>query len=256
MNNEHMREAQEGIATLEDVEEETFVGFCEFAYTGDYLSRMTERRPEIENNVTALVEEQEPRDRADVDWEVPQAVDMAAFEVQAEEPPEILDDIWSSRRTDKKKKKGTPTTKADQLWFDFRNLEYEDKHPHTSNEQAAVANGDLNSASPTTVSLLYHAKMYLFAEKYLIDTLRILSLRKFHASLRDFDLTLRTSEDILQLLEFAYRYTARQEYSDNELRVLIVHYAACKAEILKQNINLRNLLEANGEMACDLFYKI
>lgn len=53
MNNEHMKEAQEGRAVLEDVEDDTFVGFCEFAYTGDYRSRMMERKPEIENNIGA-----------------------------------------------------------------------------------------------------------------------------------------------------------------------------------------------------------
>jgi len=36
--------------------------------------------------------------------------------------------------------------------------------------------------------------------------------------------------------------------------MLIMHYAAYKREILKQNPNLQSLLEANGEMACDLLY--
>ena len=48
-----MKETQEGRAVLEDVEDDTFVGFCEFAYTNDYRSRMMERRPEIEKNIGA-----------------------------------------------------------------------------------------------------------------------------------------------------------------------------------------------------------
>ena len=74
-NNEYMREA-EGLAILEDVED-TFVGFCEFAYTGDHFSRMAERRLEIGNNVAAPIEEEEAHDRTAVDWEVPQAEDVA-----------------------------------------------------------------------------------------------------------------------------------------------------------------------------------
>lgn len=259
MNNEHMKEAQEGRAVLEDVEDDTFVGFCEFAYTGDYRSRMMERRPEIENNIGAGY-------GTDVEWkedvppapEAPEDAPTPAEPWMADEPAAERAESWDfGRQKRTKKTRGcVPIIKAEQLWSDFKSLKFEDKHPHTSDEQLAAANGDLSSASPTTQSLLYHAKIYSFAEIYLIDNLRILSLRKLHASLQGFDLTLRTSEDILELLEFAYTHTARQEASENELRALIVHYAACKTEILKQNVNLRSLLEANGEMGCDLFYKI
>jgi hypothetical protein len=51
---------------LEDVED-TSIGFCEFAYTGDYFSRMVERRLEIGNSVAAPIEEEEARDRTAVD---------------------------------------------------------------------------------------------------------------------------------------------------------------------------------------------
>jgi len=246
-----MKEAREGLAILEEVEDDVFVGFCEFAYTGDYRSRMMERRAEIENNIDAPVE---AGYGTSVDWAVAEEPPAAVEEPRAAD--EVTEDYWGYGRQGQTKTRGRPNTKAEQLWSDFKSLKFKDKHPHTSDKQVAIANGDLSSTSPTTESLLYHAKIYLFAEKYLIDNLRILSLRKLHASLRDFDLTLQTSEDILKLLEFAYTYTARQESSENELRVLVVHYAACKAEILKQNVNLRSLLDANGEMGCDLFYKI
>jgi hypothetical protein len=259
MNNEHMKEAQEGSAVLEDVEDDTFVGFCEFAYTGDYRSRMMERRPEIENNIGAGY-------GTGVEWEegVVPTPPEASEPTMADEPT-MVDEITAApteywdfgelnrRRTTERR---IPITKAERLWSDFKSLEFEDKHLHESDKQLPAANGCLSSASQTVESLLYHAKIYLFAEKYLIDNLRIFSLRKLHASLQDFDLTLQTSGDILELLEFAYTHTARQESSENELRALVVHYAACKIEILKKNVNLRSLLEANGEMGCDLLYKI
>jgi len=256
-----MKEAQEDRAILEDVEDDTFVGFCEFAYTGDYRSRMMEQRPEIENNIGAGY-------GTGVEWEedVVPAPPEASMPSEALMPLEIVmaDDIptvpeyWNfGRQKQTRKTKGYRSiTKAEQLWSDFKSLEFEDKHPHKSDKQLPAANGGLSSASQTIESLLYHAKIYLFAEKYLIDDLRILSLRKLLASLQDFDLTLQTSGDILELLELAYTHTARQESSENELRALVVHYAACKIEILKQNVNLRSLLEANGEMGCDLLYKI
>ncbi len=105
-----------------------------------------------------------------------------------------------------------------------------------------------------TLSLLYHVKMYVFAHRYLIHNLRILALRNLHGCLRNLDLTKRDTGDILEVLEFTYAHTERDESSDDSLRKLIVHYAACKADILKQNPDLRGLLEEYAELACDLFY--
>jgi hypothetical protein len=69
-----------------------------------------------------------------------------------------------------------------------------------------------------------------------------LSLRKLHVELPDFDSTAQTSENILEILEFTYRDTERTELGDDDMRMLIVNYAACKADILKCNPNLRVLL--------------
>lgn len=38
INNGHMKESSTGIATLEDVEVETFIGFYKYAYTGAYVT--------------------------------------------------------------------------------------------------------------------------------------------------------------------------------------------------------------------------
>ena len=38
--NGSMREAIGGVATLEEVDEQTFVRFCEYAYMGDYVQEV------------------------------------------------------------------------------------------------------------------------------------------------------------------------------------------------------------------------
>lgn len=237
-----MMEAHDGVAVLDDVEADTFVGFCEFAYTGDYRSRMTEREPEIVTDDPAPTPREEEYAEAAPDWEEPAPAIEAAT---------VSEGYWGYTNSGKKKYK----TQTIQIWNDFLSLTYKTPPCLVSDEKSTLVNGENASALKAIISLLYHAKIYVFAEKYLIDNLRMLCLRKLHAALRDFDLTLQTSGLILEVLEFTYAQTERKESRDDELRMLIIHYAACKGEILKQNPNLRSLLEANGEMACDLLYK-
>jgi hypothetical protein len=272
MNNEHMVEAHNGLAVLDDVEADTFVGFCEFAYTGDYRSRITEQEPEVVTDDPAPIQREEAPEDTALGWEEPSALvmgeapaaeapveevlaeDAPVAEAPAEEAPAEWGGYWGRGRPEKKKYR-TQATQIERIWKDFLNLTYEDPPCLVSDEQATLVNGDNASVHQTTISLLYHAKIYVFAEKYLIDNLRVLCLRKLHAALRDFDLTSQTSGLILEVLEFAYAQTERKESRDDELRMLLIHYAACKGKILKQNPSLRSLLEANGEMACDLLYK-
>jgi hypothetical protein len=259
MNNRHMVEAHDGLAVLDDVEADTFVGFCEFAYTGNYRSRMMELEPEIATDDPAPIQREETHRTAAPDWDepsAPAAEDASQLEWGEQPMPAAEEEqSWGYTRSKQKKKK-TQTTQTERIWNDFLNLTYEDPPRLVSDEQATPVNGDNTSVPKTTISLLYHAKIYVFAEKYLIDNLRMLCLRKLHANLRGFDLTLQTSGLILEVLKFAYAQTERKESRDDELRMLIVHYVACKGEILKENPNLRSLLEADGEMASDLLYKI
>lgn len=264
MNNSTMKESQDGLAILDDVEPDTFVGFCEFAYTGDYPSRMKEQQPGIRGNDTVAANEEELRDETAVPWDrwATQTVLTNAGDVfhGFAEPVAALKVLSNRKPANPKRKEdfiSRPMTglnrKADQLWSEFQNLTYGDL-PSCLTAQR-LPNNDHTSSLNSAPSLLYHAKLYVFAEKYLIGSLRTHCLRKLHHELHDFPLTVQTSDDILEVLEFIYTHTERKGSNDDQLRTLIVHYAACKAEILKQNTGLRRLLDEYGEMAVDLFYK-
>ena len=263
MSNEHMKEAREGRANLEDVEESTFVGFCEFAYTGDYRSRTKDPEPDVQSNNDAPSEEDAVPEIAVVEVEPMAAETQAVFDVPTEEieSAPLVEDPWNFGAT-KKVKKGKkqmyqdtiPTrSKTEQLWDDFKLLRFDDSI--RMNEQPAFLNSDLSISHTPTALLLYHAKIYVFAQRYLIHNLRILALRNLHGCLRNLNLTKRDTGDILEILEFTYTNTERGESNDDDLRKLIVHYAACEADILKQDPNLRGLLEEYGELASDLFYR-
>lgn len=251
MNNGHMKESQEDLAVLKDLDEYTFVGFCEFAYTGDYCSRSRERESGIRGDDGLPAGEGVLGPEIPPEW-------LACPDMPAEQCANE-DYSWDSfsRQHDKKKKhKHFTTNKAEGLWSEFQYLTFEDPPISLSDQTRASATKDGALVPGTTTSILYHAKMYVFAKEYLMQSLVTLSLRKLHKELQDFNLTTETSEDILELLEFAYTHTERPESSEDNLRTLVVHYVACEARILKRSSTLRRLLEEYGEMACDLFYKV
>ncbi|OAX80902.1 hypothetical protein ACJ72_04761 [Emergomyces africanus] len=141
--------------------------------------------------------------------------------------------------------------------------------------------------------LLFHAKLYVFATRFLIPTLAQLTLKKLHRDLLSFPLSTPTSDhlspmsaaSVIQLLHFTFTRTKRDDpvfsltsgdpnvHVQNELRKLVTHYAACKVRELASyqpptpssismesmdtsHLGFRDLLDALGELASDLVYRM
>ncbi|KAL4872221.1 hypothetical protein BDV12DRAFT_152032 [Aspergillus spectabilis] len=147
--------------------------------------------------------------------------------------------------------------------------------------------------------LTFHAKLYTFATRYLIPDLAHLCLRKLHHDLlnlafpesdpenqyaEQFVLTTTKARMIVDLLSYTYTKTTRLEpitpssatqLRDNELRRLVVHYAACKVRDLAEYCpptepivgssfyfekpsarGFRALLDTLPELASDLIYRM
>ncbi|PGH04574.1 hypothetical protein GX51_03407 [Blastomyces parvus] len=111
------------------------------------------------------------------------------------------------------------------------------------------------SAKP---NLLFHAKLYVFATKYLAHSLRSKCLKSLHRDLCLFSLDNNTTSHILELIKFTYKHTSRDEPGGGSpLRDLVVHYAACKARtLLGGDGGLRLLLDSNEELGSDLVVKL
>ena len=112
--------------------------------------------------------------------------------------------------------------------------------------------GDEATISPYP-DLLAHAKIYVFATRYLVDPLREQCLKSLHRDLCNFALNGQTMTHILDLLVYTYEQTGRQEpggcYS---LRMLVILYISCEARTLAENTRFRHILDDYGEMASDL----
>lgn len=223
----------------------------------------------------------------------------------ATSPRPIIDMSFAKQQSDL-----TPRTPGLSLWDEFAALQYNDDRPPT------IPNSTTATSSNTELPYLtFHAKVYVFATRYLIPALAQLCLRKLHADLLYLPLGDTNSEDlssnaeeadddavtqaparpglpgapaiVLDVLRYAYTKTTRLEpisptsatqLRENELRRLVVHYAACRVKELARwdgggsgsatpawkgvggdgmkTTSLRVLLDGTPELASDLVYRM
>ena len=187
-----MRETKEGCAPLEDVDEHTFFRVGQYLYTGDY----TAADPEIlldSSNVPA--ENSNPDDELinDVRLEndAPRAdegLDVAVLAEPDEEPawpaPEPFKYARFNHGLSKKGKKehafpictdtapAVAKSKKSLRWENFESLSY----PHTGPVFKPRKNRE--ACEDYIKVFLGHARLYVFADKYSINFLRLLCLQK------------------------------------------------------------------------------
>ncbi|QSS65664.1 hypothetical protein I7I51_06512 [Histoplasma capsulatum] len=186
------------------------------------------------------------------------------------------------------------------LWGEFASLQYI-HHQRASGGMTLPSPLSRNtpgygiavSGTEPAPYLLFHAKLYVFATRFLIPTLAQLTLKKLHRDLVSFPLSMATTDHlspisssaVIQLLHFTFTRTKRDDpvfsltssepsaQRQNELRKLVTHYAACKVRELAsyqppapsaasvesmdtQHLGFRDLLDALGELASDLVYRM
>ncbi|KAL8704224.1 MAG: hypothetical protein Q9201_002601 [Fulgogasparrea decipioides] len=254
-----MSEAKEGCAILEDIDEDTFVRFSQFAYTGDYVAANPKNLLDPSAVITThLAPKEASEDPIDSD------------EILAEPPAMLYDepaaaaDDWNSFSISKKdKKRGrkaevatrwednfvqapTVQSRKSRLWNNFKSKVY------TTSQPAFQPRKNLESCEEYTQVLLCHAQLYVFADKYDVGTLKMLSLHKLQRTLVEFTLYDERTGDIVDLLRYSYTNTVDRPEPIDELRLLVVHYAACIIEKLAWNTEFRLLLEQGGSLARDL----
>ncbi|KAM0271861.1 hypothetical protein ACHAQH_008961 [Verticillium albo-atrum] len=214
--NGEMKESREGRAIWLDTDEETFIRFCQFAYTDDY----TPARPQLlESSGTHLPE------------------------VSVEQKGDPEEDSWEISTATPKNKRAP--NKRSELWKAFKTRHYvETRIP------MPIQNTE---GEDYTGVFLSHAKMFVFADCYRIPALETLALHKLHQELVSFKLFESRIGDIVQLMRYAYDNTAQLDDSPGALRDLVTGYAACQVKVLWTSTDFQNLFVSCGELAGDLF---
>ena len=99
---------------------------------------------------------------------------------------------------------------------------------------------------------LCHAYLHVFADKYDIQTLKILALEELHATLTVFTLHQERTSDILNLLRYVYQEAPEQPNKMEDLRTLMTHYVEAEFRTLVKDETLGiYLLEDNSEFMED-----
>ncbi|KAI1493515.1 hypothetical protein F5X96DRAFT_185450 [Biscogniauxia mediterranea] len=224
--NNQMKESNTGVAEWPEVEEETFVCFCQFAYTGGYDEPVSAMLPKAKD---------EPREKVSG----PSYDAEEAEEIILPEPTTQVHDFFNDREI-------TPPRgrNSDRTWNQFKSLSY--AVPAKPNEDPKPP------PAPLSEVLLSHARLYVLADYYDIQDLMTLSLQKLHRLLVSADLGTGWADAVVELVAYSYPNTADKGYGASgydELRTLLAKYIACRVEIFWGKPAFRDLLAEYGELS-------
>ena len=241
MMNGTMTEAREGFATLEDVDEGTFVRFIEWAHKGYYTAA---------NFSTAISSPPAPTSQG-----VEEAVPTPQEYVLGLESP-----IHEEPAPSKKGKKGKKVVSNpwgfqevhDNLGVKGALKEAFDSRTYTIRRGFPSPRPNKNSKEDYTDVFLSHAQLYVFAEKYDIQSLKTLALEELHATLVVYTLYDVRTGDIIELLRYVYANTCKPQEGVDDMRSLIFQYVGYEMDALMEAAEFEELIiESGGDLLRD-----
>jgi hypothetical protein len=226
--NNGMAESQTRTATLDDIEEDDFLRFCQFAYTADYST------PSFTQDKIPTIE----------DEEIPAAPPPSP-------PPEDVDALVASSEISVWDKWGINVSQREYRSPSNLRTSFENRKFSTGffRQQFLDPCVPLRYAHPShnyTPVFLAHCRLYIFADKYGIEPLQQLVLHKLHRTLLLFQLFPERVRDVVELVRFAYTDEHTFSGGNDELRALVTIYAVLNIDRLDKSDSFLALLEDGG----------
>ncbi|TWU72579.1 hypothetical protein ED733_002482 [Metarhizium rileyi] len=208
----------------EDVDEETFLCFWQYAYTGDYDVPRESETPDVE-----MEGEEDGGDKT------PEYTDISPnFYYGTNDRITNNNTIYAWRPSLEK-------SKRDKLWEAFAALS------SSSGSKRSAIKDKKSRDHLNARGLLRDARVYVFADCYGITPLMNLSFDMLHQSLYTLDLRTENLADIVALIHYCY-----ETPTPVGLKQLVVLYAACNVEKLWADEQFRHLLETHGDFSTSL----
>ena len=244
MMNGSMTEAQEGFATLEDVDKRTFVRFIEWAHKGYYTAA---------NFSTTINSPPAPTSQS-----VEEAVPTPQEYVLGMESPSYPEaQFYEEPAFPKKVKKGKNIvikSRAFQEVHDGLGVKGDLKEGFKSRTYT-VRQGFVENPSPRpnrsaqedyTDVLLSHAQLYVFADTYDIQSLKTLALEELHATLVVYKLYDVRTGDIIELLRYVYANTSEPQEGVDDMRSMMTQYVGYEMDTLMGAAEFGELIIEDG----------
>lgn len=264
-----MAESQENRVVWEDVRVDTFLLFIQFAYQGQYTSPSHT----IDEDQSETTDMEMPRHQYSSE-DLNQHSESSRTErfylssrtshqernewlnqsdlLPSLEPLSLSLDGTLSRKSKKPTKKAsisdsTPTT--------FEGLDYPDPVPGISAKDGLQFRGNKGATEDYRPVFLGHARLYALAEKYGVETLKMLTLHRLFATLLLYKIYLRRVGDIIELIQYAYSDENTPDHEDktDELRKLVLQYVASKVKVIGQSRRFATFLEEGGPFLRDFW---
>lgn len=255
-----MKESATRCATIEDVNVDDFIRFCEYAYRGDYTTPPWEADlPEMrymsskdqqngDDDTWGVLTSKKKKMKKGRVVPVPEIYEPV-LEVY-EEPPaacpspepsyEAAPISWTPLRT-----RFNSRTYLDEGGPKAQILQHFEPKPNTAVDQNF------------TPVLLAHARLYCFAHLRLIEPLKALTLDKLHKTLMKFKLFSRRVKDIIELARFAYSNPDLPDRKDDgtidDLRKLVLEYIVCEIDRIGKCDEYVKYMEEGGEFVGDFW---
>lgn len=267
MINGQMAETQKGYAVLEDVDKGTFERFIEWAYKGYYTAAESQLEyndppPPGDLQPTEGMQIPCPENRFSSEgWPGDVPADPPADppeQAHAEAVPNFeMPDGWGGFNSNKKNKKG----KTGQV---LKGTRQELKESFICRKN--TVRRDVISIPPTranqsanedyTEVFLSHARLYVFAEKYDIQLLKMLAFEELHNTLAIYTLFRTRTRDIVDLLRYVYANTNESAKAEKGMRRLLRDYVGYEMDVLMKDEEFKDLMVEYGGSLLGDFMKV
>ncbi|KXT13982.1 hypothetical protein AC579_8848 [Pseudocercospora musae] len=266
-----MKEAKEGCGCIDDVDADTFARVVEYMYTRDY--------PAAEHSVlldaASIANENQKQHKPDTNarkvgwnngdlWRCFQdEIEPTLSSVEPFDSPIRSNDYSSSKHMATYNAMGTSTTatatatarRGQRAWQSF--LSQPRMNPVRGPKPVPYTARPISEACEDYSDVFVsHAKMYVFADTYDIEELRLLSLHKLHQALACFTLYQARVADIASLLQYTYENTTERKGAIDDLRALVVSYVCCFVEMLLGDDMFKATIQAENAAGIDLFQQL
>lgn len=231
--NGNFTEATEKCVKWASVEEDTFLRFWQYTYTGNYAAAPPVSVA-IESNSEAIPEPP-PQPTPPTRPQTKESPFPALFDSRLPPPP--------TRNVPSKEPKPTA------LWSAFLQRRHSDSIAVLYTPTPVRFPGPASNPADEdyTNTFLSHVRLFIFAECYGIAALMTHSLNELHWTLARFTVHKERVNDVVALVDYCY-----ENSTPEALRDLVTLYAACKLDKLWKSEQFRALVEAHSELSMAL----